>query len=82
MLALHATKDTRWEQVLQSDDAEKAIEALELEMASLMSTILTDLGPNGDFRIRISFGERGCSPTHRNGERRRLESTTHKERNL
>ena len=46
MLALHATKDMKWEQVLQSDDAEKAIEALELEMASLMSTILTPLDTN------------------------------------
>ena len=46
MLALHATKDMGWEQTLQSGDAEKAIEALELEMASLMSTILTPVDPN------------------------------------
>ena len=46
MLALHATKDMRCEQLLQSDDAEKAIEALKLEMVSLVSTILTPIDPN------------------------------------
>ena len=46
LLALHATKDMSWEQALQSDDADKAIAALELEMASLMSTILTPIDPS------------------------------------
>jgi len=44
ILALHATKDIEWSTVLNSSDAQLAIDALQSEKASLQSTILTPIG--------------------------------------
>jgi hypothetical protein len=42
-LAAHSQKDMDWKLVLQSEDAPRAIEALETEMDSLLATILTEV---------------------------------------
>jgi hypothetical protein len=44
-LALAATKDMSWAKTLASSDAADAIESLEAEMESLMSTILKEIQP-------------------------------------
>ena len=46
LMALHTTKDMDWKTALAGPDADKAVAALQLEMASLLSTILTPIDEN------------------------------------
>ena len=45
-LAVHSQKDMNWQRALQSEDAAEVILSLETEMASLLSTILTEIFPD------------------------------------
>ena len=48
VMAAHAQNDMNWAEALASDDRDLVIEALENEMESLKSTILTEIQPHDD----------------------------------
>ena len=48
VLATNATKDMNWDDALSGPNADKAIAALQLELDSLESTILTRIDPNSE----------------------------------
>ena len=60
VLATHAHKDMNWKAVLSSPDRDKAIRALEAEVASLQSTILTKISPDDpDFAVAVELATPG-----------------------
>ena len=60
ILAVHAQKDMDWKTTLQGPDRDKAINALEAEISSLLSTILTEVSESDEeYQIALELATPG-----------------------